>query len=126
MTEEFERATIKQTRGPTVVFSGELLASTEFRTTSRMATTMTMEVWETQGGAYVAVSRSEPIDGGGFADVRALVVDPVVLNELAPASARDHVELQRRIAVMDFFGWDNRARSMARKELGWKLVLEVA
>lgn len=104
-------------------FSGKLLAETEFRTSGGMM--MIYEVWETRAGAFVAVSRSEHADGGGFPDIRALVVEPVILDATAPGSGREWVELQRRIEVMDFFGWDNRARSMVRKELGWKLVLEV-
>lgn len=103
---------IKQSRGPTIEFAGKLLASDEFTTKGRDPMKIRLEIWETRGGALIAASYSEPADREGFEDARAEVVEP---SENAQAM---------RFAVMGFFGWDNRARSMARK-LGWSLRMEV-
>lgn len=105
---EWEAVEIVQTRGPTLEFAGRLLAETEFRTQGRQPMNLVLEVFETRGGALVAVSAGTPIDGEGFEDTRALVVEP-----------EDDV-LAMRFAVMDHFQWSDRARSMLRKQAGWQ------
>jgi len=109
--ETFERIKIKQTRGPQIRFEGALLASQEWQARGRK---LTIEVWETRAGALIGASYGEPTsERGGIADVRAHVVEP----------SDDPLAMQ--FEIMDFFDWDNRARSMAQRELGWKLVREV-
>ena len=103
-TEEFEPVTIKQDRGPTLKFTGLLIAKTEFDMRSGGA--MRYEIWETAGNALIAVSETNR-------ETRAVVVEP-------------GDEFDMRCAVMDFFDWENRARSMVRDQLKWKLVREVA
>lgn len=109
--------TIKQTRGPTLRFRGELIADTQFQ--SRVGDEMSLEIWETEAGAFVAVSRGEMADGKP--DVRAEVVEPSSVASL-PVSRRS---LAMRLAVMDFFRWSDRARSMVKDQLKWKLLVEV-
>ena len=105
MTEqnEYEPIQIKQTRGPTLRFDGRLLAE-------NTGGPVELEIYETRGGALVAVSEGEM--RGGI-DTRACVVEPC------------DDEQAMRLAVMEFFDFDNRARTMARK-LGWRLVREIA
>lgn len=99
---------IKQTRGPTLRFRGSMLAEQGWTAPNHG---MRIELWQTEGGALVAVTEGEyTIDE---IDRRALVVEPV------------EDEQAMRFAVMDFFDWENRARSMVRKQLKWRLVREV-
>lgn len=109
--DEWERVEIVQVRGPTVEFTGRLLASTDF-TTKGGALDMALEIWETKAGALVAVSSGMFRGRESREDARVTVVPPT-----------DDVQAMR-FAVLDAFDWDNRARSMARK-LGWSLRLEV-
>jgi hypothetical protein len=112
LPEEFERVEFVQARGPTVEFTGRRLAETNWETNGARPLRIVQEVWETQGGALVAVSTSAPVDGDGFEDARVLVVE-----------ATDDVQAMR-FAVMGHFDWNDRARSMAKK-LGWSLRVEV-
>lgn len=115
MTEnaEFEPIQVRQTRGPVLAFNGRLLASDEYETRGRDPMSVLLEVFETQGGAYVAVSSFVPAERDGFEDIRASVIEP------GPD------EVARRCAVLDHFTWDVRARKMLRKQ-GWKFIVEVA
>lgn len=112
---EFARIEVKQNRGPTLIFEGREIASTEFETRGNPAMNMCLEVFETRGGALVAVSSAEPVGKlDGFEDVRAVVVDPI----------EDKQAMQ--FAVMDFFDWSDRARSMMRKRAKWSFKQVVA
>lgn len=112
--------TIKQSRGPTYVFDGELLAEETFETQGRPPMLITMQIWETDGGAYIAASSAVPV-GGGRPDSRAIVVEPV---DDAPF---EDAEQQREIEVMDFFAWSDRARGMVKRDLpGWDFTVRVA
>lgn len=113
LSENVERVEIKLSRGPTVEFSGQLLCEDEFTTRGRDPLKITMEVWETRGGALIAVSYSEPADRDGFENAEATVVEPI-----------EDVQAMR-FAVMDHFQWEDRARSMVRKKLDWALRREV-
>lgn len=107
----FEAIEIAQTRGPTVEFNGRLLADATFPT--QRSGDMTFEIYETEGGALVAVSIGEIPGQDHREDSRVVVVPPT-----------DDVQAMR-MAVMDAFDWSDRARSMVRK-LGWVMRLEVA
>lgn len=109
---EFEPINIKQTRGETIETTAMLLGETEFSMRGRVPRQARLEVWQTRGGALVAVSEFRPETEGGFDDVRAVVVEP-----------RDDAQ-EMRFEVMRFFEWDNRARSMAR-DMGWDLTRRV-
>lgn len=110
-SEGFDAIEIAQMRGPTVEFNGRLLAESEF--TARAGQDMALEIYETEGGALVAVTSSTLPGETGREDARVTVVPPT-----------DDVQAMR-FAVMDAFRWENRARTMARK-LGWSLRMEVA
>jgi hypothetical protein len=107
-----ERVEIVQHRGPTIEFSGRLLASDEFVTRGDDPMRIEMEIWESAAGALVAVRSSEPAEREGIEIVWATVIEP------GPDPLAMHC------AVMDAFDWQDRARSMARK-LGWSLRVEV-
>lgn len=111
LDQPWERVEIKQQRGPTLEFTGKLLFETKFETASHDPMRVEFEIWETQGGAMVAVSATEPAQRAGIEIVNATVVP------LGDTQAM-------RCAVMDHFDWHDRARNMARK-LGWALRQEV-
>jgi len=110
---EYERVELVQSRGPAIEFSGRLLCDTNFETRSGQPLEITLEVWETLGGALVAVSTSTLPNDRGREDCRALVVPPQA------------DQLAMRLEVMAFFDWANHARSMVRKALRWSLKVEV-
>mgnify|MGYP007106206929 CR=1 FL=1 len=109
---DYEPRTVKQTRGPRIKFLGKLLEGEQWTTKGHRPLDMLLEVWQTPAGALVATSSSVPVDGGGIEDLRAFVAD-------------SGVEAARDLAIMDFFDWDNHARTMA-KRLGWSMTVEVA
>lgn len=109
---ELESFTLPDTKGPTLSFMGRVIASDQYRTRSREPLNMEMTLYETQGGAYIAQTVASPAEQQGFEDARLTIVEP----------AED--EQARRFAVMDAFGWTDRARSMVRK-LGWTLRQDV-
>lgn len=113
MTDEYEKLRLVQTRGPTIQAQAKMLASQEFTSQGRTQMHMVLEIYETAGGALIAVSRGTPIDFDGFEDVRALVVEP-----------QEDVQAMH-FAVMEHFDYEDRARTMARK-LKWKLTRIVA
>lgn len=94
---------ITQRRGPAIRFTGTLLAKTEFET--RQGHAMRLEVYETAGGSYVAVSSTD-------LETRAEVVEP-------------GEEIDMRCAVLEAFDWHERARGMVRDQLGWQLLREI-
>lgn len=102
---EYERVELVQERGPTIEFTGRLVCETRWTTGDGETE---LQVWETEAGAYVAVEEA-PRYGGTV--IRAGVI---------PAS-EDRQTM--RFAVLDFFGWGTRARSMVVKA-GWSLRLE--
>lgn len=108
----WERVEIRQMRGPLVEFTGRLLCSTEF-VAHRKDIRMTLELYETRGGALVAVNASNLADESGQEDERCVVVPPT-----ADVQAM-------RFAVMDAFEWNTEAKKMVRKQLGWDLRMEV-
>lgn len=109
---EYERVEIVQNRGPTVEFSGKLLAETIFQTRGHKPLSILLQIYETAGGALIAASTSVPVNEVGGEDARVTVVP-----------RQDDVQAMR-FAVMDAFQWELRARSMMRK-LGWSLRMDV-
>lgn len=109
---DYEKIRIVQSRGPVIEADAALLASDEFDV-RRDNTRMRMEIWQTQGGALIAVTRGEAMQGG---DVREIVEAAVV----PPGD-----EQTMRFAVMSAFDWSDRARSMVRRTLKWDLKMRV-
>ena len=105
---EYDKIRIVQSRGPTIEAEARLLASDTFEV-RRDGTAMTLEVWETQGGALIAVTRGQAMQGGEVREIVAAAVVP------------QGDEQAMRFAVMDHFDWSDRARSMVRSQLKWKL-----
>ena len=132
---EWERVEIVRSRGPKLEFTGRLLAEHEFQTRGRGPTfDMTLEVWETKGGAMIAASYGQPVDGGREI-VEATVVKPIYQYNLdthyqtaalADGDPSQSLDAQAmRFAVMDAFDWTDAARTMATKRLKWSLREEV-
>lgn len=101
---EIKQTSIRQRRGPTLKFTGRLIATAVFA--SRDGSEMRLELYKTQAGALIPVTI-------GVLETRATVVEP-------------GEEMAMRCAVMDAFDWHDRARTMIKDQLGWKLVREVA
>lgn len=111
---EYTRQRFTQDRGPTLQFAGRLLASATYEAGGREAFGITIEVWETAGGALIGVNKTKPLDREGFEAVRAVVIEP------------GGDEQAGHFAIMDLFEWHDRARSMVRKTLKWSLTRKVA
>ena len=111
VTEGMERIEIAQMHGPTVEFTGRMVCTTKFAE-RRGDRYVTLELYETQGGALVAVTAFELGEGGQESE-RAVVVPPI-----ADVQAM-------RFAVMEAFTWHTEAKKMVRKKLGWDLRCEV-
>lgn len=109
---EWDRQEFVPQVGPRVEFTGRLVAENSFTTAGNDSMMVSFEVWETRGGAYVAVTTSEPANREGFELVSVTVVEP----------KEDRQAMH--FAVMDHFDWTDRARAMARKA-GWSLRVEV-
>src|SRR5690606_8426491 len=54
----FIPAEIRQSRGPILEFEGRPIACTEWTTKGHDPTDMKLELWQTRGGALIAVTRS--------------------------------------------------------------------
>ncbi|AOR80752.1 hypothetical protein QUC32_28415 (plasmid) [Novosphingobium resinovorum] len=102
-TVEMQPTKITQRRGRTVKFTGTVIAKGEFPT--RQGFEIRMEVHQTEGGAYVAVTTTD-------AETRAVVIEPA-----------DPKDMQ--CAVMEAFDWHDRAKTMPRDQLKWKFVRTV-
>ena len=125
----FERFEIRQINGPNVEFTGRLLCETTL-SENRAGLTIVFELYETAGGALVAVSASNLADGSGHEDERATIIKPNQtwtmegVNEGRPMTQSDETQAMR-FAVMDAFGWRTEAKAMVRKKLGWDLRVEI-
>ena len=114
MTETMTAERFKQTRGPTIEFTGRQIAFEDFETKGRDPMLIEMEIWETEAGNLVARSTASPLDSDGFTDQRAAVIE------------KQDDETAMQIAVMDFFAWEHRARKMVQRQLEWDLTVRVA
>ncbi len=128
VVEGFERFEIRQINGPNVEFTGRLLCETSFAD-RREGNQVTLEVYETQGGAMVAVRAFERSDGGE--SEAATIVKPMLRTtheNVGPSGGSGWMEIDHeamRLAVMDAFGWRTEAKAMVRKKLGWDLRVEI-
>ncbi len=109
---EWQRVEFAQHTGPTIEFTGRLLADTSFESRRGTPTRVAFEIWETRAGALVAVSVSTPLSEAGMELVEVTVAEP-----------QDDAQAQR-FAVMGHFDWKDGARNMAKK-LGWSLRVEI-
>lgn len=107
----YERIELKQDRGPTIEASARLLAETEFDTRGPDPVNVLLELWQTEGGALIAVT-SRAMAGSDEA-IEVTVIEPA-----------EDVQAMH-FAAMEFWSWDLRARSMVTKQLGWSLRRDV-
>lgn len=101
LPQHWERVEIVPLAGAKVEFTGRVLRVDEFDTARGK---VRVEIWETEAGNLVAV---DSFDDGEYGE-RLKVCTP------------DGGTEDQRMAIMEFLGWTNRARSMARK-LGWSI-----
>jgi len=107
----WERCEIRQRHGPNLEFWGRLLCDISFED-HKFGNSVTLELYETRGGAMIAVRAFELTDGSEAE--AATVIEPT-----------DDVQAMR-FAVMDAFKWSMEAQRMVRKALGWDLRLEIS
>lgn len=106
---EFTLTTLKPSKTEAIRFKGRIIAETEW--TTNRGEYMRFEIWETQGGAYIAV-----IEGSVPNDREKIITAEVI----EPQDDRKAMH----IAVMRFFEFHDRARSMVRP-LKWNTIREV-
>jgi len=119
VTEEFTTINIKPSRSAPIRFKGKLLAETEWDTAD--GGRMIFEIWQSVGGALIAVREGEDDQGHGYTD--AIVVEPGI------EAATDEAGMSpfaMRDAVMTFYGYHDRARSLVKRKLKWSILREVA
>lgn len=119
---QYDPKTFKPSTSAPIKTMARLLCEVEW-TTSRDAW-MRFAVYETRGGAYIAVSEGEAPGKPDQVERDVTVVEaiPKLLKDLT--HQRDEIAMQ--IAVLDHFSWHDRAKSMLKRELGWSPVREVA
>ena len=100
-----------QTAGMTYLFKGKMIAYAYRDSPNGTDWTDTYQVWLTPGGNYIAYHNREKETGPDIA--KACVI-------YATGTENDHAE-----AVMNAFGWTHVARDMVKKQLGWKLHVEI-
>ncbi|MGQ2942944.1 MAG: hypothetical protein ACT6Q7_02965 [Blastomonas fulva] len=105
---EWERFDLIPTAGPRTGFMGRILCEQQYVT--RQGRTKGRELYQTQGGALVALGISYAVDDGE----RDLVAVRV-------AGARDD-EAAQQAEIMEFWQWDDGAMEMAKK-LGWNTAV---
>lgn len=109
MEKEWQGMTIAQERGPAYMFVGRRVLSSRWENAAQFNVEHHAQVWETEGGAYVASFKTTDQDGRR---VRAIAIPP-----------GDQVAM--RVAVLDFFEWHPSVRNAAKSK-GWSFVVEVA
>lgn len=109
MSNEMKRMTIAQERGPAFRFVGRRILLAEWENAAQFHVEHTAQVWETEGGAYVASFKTTDNEGRR---VMAIAIPP-------------GDETAMRVAVLDFFEWHPRVRQAA-KDKGWSFLVEVA
>ena len=119
MTEEYQAKTLKPSRSAPVRFKGRIIAETQWNT--REGCWMRFTVWETRGGAYIAVIDGDVPGKPDQVHCKVGVVEPIIVN-----AEGDRDETAMQIAVLDVFDHHDRAKAMLKRELGWSPVREVA
>ena len=122
---EYKTINITPSRSAPLRFKGKLLADTEWDIKDRDGNPtgrwMRFEIWQTKGGALIAVREGDDGEGNGYTD--ALVVEPV---DPSPTDEEGQPPFAMRDAVLSWLDYHDRARSMVRKQLRWSLLRRVA
>ncbi len=137
MTDQYDPKTIKPSRGAPVRFKGRIIAETEWDT--KDGCWMRFTVWETKGGAYIAVIDGDVPGKPDQVHCKVGVVEPIYQGEpvLGPvveerpgiiihSMERPRDETAMQIAVLSHFDWHDRAKAMLKRELGWSPYVVVA
>jgi hypothetical protein len=114
---EYTLTKITPDRSAPLRFNGKLIADTEW--TTNRGDTMRFEIWETAGGALIAVREGDGDDG--YTD--AIVVEPT---EPWQGVGKGHPPHSMVDAVLSFLQYHDRARSMVKSQLRWRMTREVA
>lgn len=121
MTDEFSPKTIKPSRGVPIRTVARSIAEIKWDTFGRNSGTwMRFTVYETRGGAYIAVTEGDVPGKVDQIDRTATVVEPII----DAAGQRNDIAMQ--IAVLDHFDHHDRAKALLKRELGWSPYIEVA
>lgn len=133
---EMQKKTLKPSMSAPVRFTGRIIAETQWDT--RDGCWMRFTVWETKGGAYIAVIDGDVPGKPDQVHCKVGVVEPIWKEEqllgepneqgIAHFSPKQIVrdEIAMQIEVLEFFDWHDRAKAMLKRELGWAPVREVA
>ena len=117
MPVDYKPKTIKPSRSAPLRFAGRILAETQWDT--KDGCWMRFTVWETQGGAYVAVIDGDTPGKSDQIHCAATVIKPI----FDVTGGRDETSMQ--IATLDAFDWHDRAKSMLKRELDWSPFLQI-
>lgn len=109
--------TVKPSRSAPMRFKGKIIAETQWDT--KHDTWMRFTIWETQGGAYIAVREGDVPGSPSKVDRHVDLIEPIV----DEAGERDEQAMQ--IAVLDAYEWHDRAKALLRSELGWNPIVNV-
>ena len=115
MTQEPETINIKPDRSAPLRFRGWRIAEMEWQT--KRGDTMRFELWRSVGGAIIATREGFDDDGHGYLD--AAVIEPTEPWEDKPPFAMVD-------QVMGFYRWEDRARSMVKRQAKWDFLRRVA
>lgn len=124
---EDKRHRINVNNGADVVFVGRCIGSYSTQNRERTKPRWTeLRLWETESGNWIAESvgmTSNPREVP-LTDVTVIEAEAPPLSDMRPAKQRAESEAERRISVMQAFGWTSAAKAFAR-ELGWDVVRNV-
>lgn len=120
MTTEHKPKTVKPSRSVPIRFIGRVIAETEW--TTRHDSWMRFTVYETRGGAYIAVTEGSVPGKPDHIDRTATVVEPIY-DEAGQFGDIDAVAMQ--IAVLEHYEFHDRAKQMLKNELGWSPFVTV-
>ena len=115
MKDEPKRFTASNHNGPNYKFSGWLLCEHTTDPHKKRDRWQETKLYETVGGAYVAVLTQRTLVEGEHDKSKSTVIEPW-MTSLIPS---DGDEFKRRLAVMDALDWTPCARAMVRK-IGWR------
>lgn len=119
MTEP-ETIKLKPNRSEPLSFKGWLIASTEWDT--KQGEWMSFEIYRTVGGALIVAVEGSIPGAEDRTDLKATVI------ELEPGEAWDGDKPPQRMvwAALQALDWHDRARSMVKKQLSWRMERVVA
>lgn len=122
MTEEYQQKTFKPSNSVPIRTKAKLLAETEW--TTGKGSWMLFAVYETRGGAYIAVIEGSIPEKPDQIERTVVVVEPI--SKLLSDHTHQLDQTAMQIAVIEAFGGHDRAKKMLKGELGWAPVRVVA